>query len=289
MRTKDPNKDSGSYVNGVYTTKNGFSGTGLNCPKGTRLYRNDLEVPVFLRPDDATEDEKFKTLEQEVAPDVMPYYAVSNMGRVLNYRSGKVMKPNYRPNGYEYYCLAAENCKSGQKKYSTHRMVMQTFEPNENAENLQVNHQNGDKTNNRLDNLEWSTPTENLKHAYETGLKEKGVKLSNSDVEDIRKMHDQEGYTYNQIQNKYPDVSVTAISNVCRNRSFYDPNYTPKDYTEIKDMNPGNVHRMSFEDAQKIRMLHDRGFNNREIQQNFYPSFSESTISDIVRGISHNN
>ena len=76
---------------------------------------------------------------------------------------------------------------------------------------------------------------------------------------------------------------------MCRNRSFYDPNYTPKDYTEIRDLNPGNVHRMSFENAQKIRMLHDRGFNNREIQQNFYPSFSESTISDIVRGISHNN
>lgn len=288
MRTKDPNKDSGKYVNGVYTTKNGFSGTGLNCPKGTRLYRNDLEVPMFLRPEDATEDEKFKTIEKEVAPDVMPYYAVSNMGRVLNYRSGKVMKPNYRPNGYEYYCLAAENCKNGQKKYSTQRMVMQTFEPVENPEKLEVNHKNGDKTNNSVENLEWSTPSENIQHAWDTGLKV-GIKIDFNDAKEIRRLRT-EGWTYEQIVNNYyPQLSSTTIQRICKNQEFYDSTYTPLEYDQIKDLNPGNTHRMSFEDAQKIRMLHDRGFNNREIRNNFYPQFSESAISDVVRGISHNS
>lgn len=41
------NLGSGSYVNGVYTTKNGFSGTGLNCPKGTRLYNTEVTQPFF--------------------------------------------------------------------------------------------------------------------------------------------------------------------------------------------------------------------------------------------------
>lgn len=288
MRTNDSNKDSGSYINGVYTTKNGFSGTGLNCPKGTRLYRTDLEVPMFLRPDDATVDEKFKTIEQDVAPDIMPYYAVSNFGRVLNYRSGKVMKPNYRPTGYEYYCLAAENCKNGQKKYSTHRMVMMTFEPNEDAEILQVNHMNGDKSNNRLDNLEWNTPSENVQHAWDIGLKE-GIKINFNDAKEIRRLRS-EGWTYQQIANNYyPDLSVTTIARICKNIEFYDSTYTPIDYDDIKDLNPAKVHKLTYEDAQKIRMLHDKGLNNKEIKQNFYPDFSESSISDIVRGISHNH
>lgn len=66
-------------------------------------------------PEDRGETEDFVPLTSEVAPDIRDYYAISNYGRVLNTYSGKIMKPNYRPNGYEYYCLAAENCKTGQK------------------------------------------------------------------------------------------------------------------------------------------------------------------------------
>lgn len=77
------------------------------------------------------------------------------------------MKPNYRVNGYEYLCLAAENCKNGQKKYTTHRLVLKTFEPRDDMDDLEVNHIYGDKSENYINkimpdgskksSIEWST------------------------------------------------------------------------------------------------------------------------------------
>jgi len=49
---------------------------------------------------------------------------------------------------------------------------MLTFNPVDNSEQLEVNHKDGNKLNNRLDNLEWCTSSENKIHALTTGLKE---------------------------------------------------------------------------------------------------------------------
>ena len=153
---------------------------------------------------------------------------------------------------------------------------------------LEVNHQDGNKSNNKLSNLEWNTPSENIKHAWETGLRV-GIKIDFNDAKEIRRLRS-EGWTYEQIVNNYyPQLSSTTIQRICKNQEFYDSSYTPLDYDQIKDLNPWNVHKLTSEDAEKIRMLSSRGFNNREIKNNFYPQFSESTISDVVRGISHNN
>lgn len=282
--------DSGSYVNGVYTTKNGFSGLGLNCPKGTRLYNTNLTQPIFFVPEDRGETEEFRRITNDVAQDIMPYYAISNYGRVLNTYSGKIMKPNYRPNGYEYYCLSAENSKTGQKKYSTHRMVMKTFEPIDNSDNLQVNHINGIKSDNYINktmpdgtmesNLEWVTPKENNEHARQN--MNFTSKLSDDDAKIIRDLRSK-GYTYEYIKNNYFDnASTTAIQNVCLNKTYKDENYTPIKAKQALEINPLLVHRLSENDISIIHKLNEEGYNAKEIQQIFYNNFSYSTILNIV-------
>lgn len=297
MNPKNPKTDSGSYVGGIYTTRNGFSGSGLNCPKGTRLYNTETICPIFFNPPDLKPEEEFRMITKDAAPDILPYYAVSNYGRVMNVNSGKIMKPNYRPNGYEYLCLAADNCKNGQKKYMTHRLVLETFDPVENSSELQVNHIYGDKKENYynipdsntgeyISSIEWSTPKENAQHRSNVLQNDARYKLTLEEVKKIRDLHDS-GYSYEQInKNFFTWISCSTIQNVCLNKAYNDPNYTPKNYSNT--LNPANVHKLTDTDADNIRALYNNGFSYDDIVTRFYPNFSRSAISDIVRGKTHN-
>lgn len=117
----------------------------------------------------------------EVWKDIPEYeglYQVSNLGGVkrLKFDKERVLKPWLNKGGYYYLGL----CKGGtSKKIFVHRLVMLAFV---GESDLQVNHVNGDKTDNRLENLEYCTGSENLQHAYDTGLRfgAKGEKNGNS-------------------------------------------------------------------------------------------------------------
>ena len=134
--------------------------------------------------------------------------------------------------------------------------------------------------------IEWATPKENSQHAVDTGLRElKTLDFEKANI--IRQLRNQ-GYSYNQIQNMVDfTVSSSSIQNICLNKTYHDPNYTPRSYTECNNLNPANVHKLSDEDANKIRNLSAHGYSNKDIKEIFYPNFSASAISDIVRGISH--
>ena len=92
----------------------------------------------------------------EVWKDVVGYeglYQVSNQGRVKSLWFGKerILKPGREKKGYLQVCLS----KNGKMKhYKVHRLVGQSFIQNPN--NLpEINHRDEDKTNNRVENLEW--------------------------------------------------------------------------------------------------------------------------------------
>ena len=93
-----------------------------------------------------------------------PEYYVTDNGDVYsrNYRNTgriKKMTPVKRPDGYLRIMLKG-------KGYYVHCLVAETFIPNPDNKS-QVNHKNGDKTDNRVENLEWCTRSENVRHAYD--------------------------------------------------------------------------------------------------------------------------
>lgn len=92
-----------------------------------------------------------------------PKYEVSNYGNVRNKHTGTVRKQTDR-GGYKK--LRIDN-----KDIAIHRLVADAFFDGDHT-NLQVNHIDGDKSNNNLGNLEWVTPSENVKHAFATNLKQ---------------------------------------------------------------------------------------------------------------------
>jgi hypothetical protein len=94
-----------------------------------------------------------------------PEYEVSDDGQVR--RNGRILSQGTTRNGYKRVNVSVQGIG---KTLSVHRLVAHAFAENPGGLN-EVNHIDGDKTNNVASNLEWSTRSGNLLHAYATGLK----------------------------------------------------------------------------------------------------------------------
>ena len=94
-------------------------------------------------------------------------YEVSDEGRVRNLRTGHLLAFQRLPKGY----LTVELRQRGRPRYRrlVHRLVLFAF-VGPCPDGHECNHQDGDKTNNHLGNLEWTTPSANQLHSYRTGL-----------------------------------------------------------------------------------------------------------------------
>lgn len=149
----------------------------------------------------------------------------------------KVLRPSIDGCGYNRIAMPIQG-KLVTKK--VHRLVAEAFIPN--PDNLpQVNHINGDKTDNRIENLEWVTNDENIAHAIRTGLikmeytdkeKKRSInkvikkgslngysKLSEVQVIEIRKKYIPGVYTREMLAKEF-DVKMTTIKDVVNKKSW---------------------------------------------------------------------
>lgn len=114
------------------------------------------------------ENTKVEKRIHDFIPEVKDYYTVTSEGEFYSDNSGK-MKTRNKP-GTEYQLINFSLLSGGKKTFRAHRLVMMAFKPVDNMENLQVNHIDGNKTNNTLNNLEWCTASQNQRHAFDTRL-----------------------------------------------------------------------------------------------------------------------
>ena len=136
---------------------------------------------------------------------------VGSYGTIIGKRGE--MHPNNK-NSKKYYRVHI-----GDKMYSVHRLVALVFIPNPN--NFpEVNHKDGDKSNNKASNLEWVTGSQNVKHSVANGLST--TKLKYDDVQNIKNLYASGKYTYYDLAEMY-NVSYSNIGYVVRSNTWdYD-------------------------------------------------------------------
>lgn len=135
-----------------------------------------------------------------VAATSRAVYFVTNLGRVFSVRAHSKKREYSKTrirSGSAYLSVMI-----GRKRVSIHRLVATAFIPNPDKK-PQINHIDGNKFNNRVDNLEWCTQSENVKHAFKAGLNKPSHKTIR-DEDKLRAVFDD--VFYNRLS--YMDASI---------------------------------------------------------------------------------
>lgn len=153
-------------------------------------------------------------------------YFITEDGDVISVKRGKkiLLKKRVNSRGY-YYVNLCKNSKY--KSICIHRLVGIYFVENNNGFNV-LNHIDGNKLNNRYDNLEWCDQVHNMKEASRMGLLKikRGAESNlysgklNIDISNmIRSIRSNEKLSYDKIAKMF-DVSKATIINICKNRIY---------------------------------------------------------------------
>lgn len=163
--------------------------------------------------------------------DYSEFYEISNTGKLRNAKTKKEVNLHVNKQGYLAYC-GTLGARGKNKLFKLHRCMAEAFIPKIKDKN-HINHIDGDKLNNSIENLEWCTNKENIQHAWRIGLasaencsgtKNYWAKLSVEDVEFIRKNYKPKDKNFgSRALGRRFSVDHTTISSVAKGTAYkYD-------------------------------------------------------------------
>ena len=166
------------------------------------------EVKCFV-PEVNEEKEEWKDTVQDEC------YKVSSEGRISH--NGRILSGSIHKDGYIFVNIRG-------KQYAKHRVIAEAFIPNPENKPF-VNHIDGNKQNNKVENLEWCTQSENIKHSYCNNLQPRGLstytgKFTAEQRKEIKELWDSGQYSQRELGKIY-GVSHTCIGSIINDKYKY--------------------------------------------------------------------
>lgn len=158
--------------------------------------------------------------------DYSQFYEISNLGKLRSSKTKHIEKLQPIDGGYLGYCGSVGHRKQN-RMFRIHKCVAEAFLDNSNKFPC-VNHIDGNKHNNFIDNLEWCTYQENTIHAFKIGLidiksfsgENAGcAKLTNKQVDEIRELYKTGNYTHRSLGKLY-NINHGTITKIINNQRY---------------------------------------------------------------------
>ena len=152
----------------------------------------------------------------------LPRYEINALGNVRNKKTHRILIPVKRKDGYFQLKLTTSNTEF--KMMLLHRLIAEQFIANPSGNPI-INHKNGSRDDNRLENLEWSTFGGNMKHAFRViktkscvGTKNPRSLLKESDVLAIRGFEDRP--SIRRVLSKKYGIAESTVNNIMKKRTW---------------------------------------------------------------------
>ena len=201
-------------------------------------------------------------------PGYEGYYQASNLGNIKSlpkkYKPlGRILKPQQRNN----YLIVSLSRDGKSKSQSVHRIIMKTFK---GESNLTVNHIDGNKHNNKLENLEYCTPRDNSRHVFISKIKTTNTeKFKDEIIKDYKN-----GVTLTKLTKKY-HVDLRHLKIFLLENGF-----------ELKERRTGKYPKIiNSEIIKEVKIMYEKNpeISNKEISER--TGLSGSSVTRIMQEI----
>ena len=146
-------------------------------------------------------------------------YRVCESGEIINLANNTPLKPMKQPNGYMHVGLAKGNGE--QHRVTVHSIVALHFLPNPYGYK-QVNHKDGNKSNNHVSNLEWCSSQQNIHHAFITGLRPGYMSADDKEALLHRVLNGEQVKDLAEEQNRRPETLHKMLRDTAKRLGIHD-------------------------------------------------------------------